>query len=586
MSAGLEVNLFSARSAGIDFYGDCLFSTEDYVAQKPEVVRKFREASLRGWLYVMQNQDEMVELIHKKYLPGYSRDKLAFEAQQIRQLVRADLVEIGYMNPGRWRHIAETFADLGMIQRSPALDGFIYSPPKNAPYRISPALWVGLGGLSLATLLATLFLLRYIALSRRLRCSEALHRSIWNASPDEIAITDLTGKILMVSPAALTIFRYEKESQLEGRYIIDFVADEDRERVMADFGQMLQEKILGRGEYRGLRGDGTEFDFDVNGEIIRDTRGNPQQLVFIIRDVTEHKRAQRALQESERKYRLLFDNAIESIVVIREGRIKFCNPMTCRLTGYSQQELLEANIIHFIHPEDRSLVQQNHLRRIQGEVVEDTYQFRLLSKDGSVRVVETSGVSIDWDGEASTLNFMEDITQRKQLEEELQRQATTDELTGLLNRRQFVARAETELSRQQRYGGKCSLLMLDIDHFKNINDSYGHAVGDLALQRLAMICMKTRRESDLVGRVGGEEFAVLLVETDGRIAGQIAERLRQVIEEDEFFTETGDRIAITVSIGVSERQEQTESLASLMSKADKALYEAKRSGRNRVVTLN
>lgn len=584
--AGQEVNLFSARSAGIDFYGDCLFSTEEYVAKRPEVVRKFRQASLRGWIYAMQNQDEMVELIRKRYLPEQSRDKLVFEAEQIKQLIRADLVEIGYMNPGRWQHIAETFAGLGMIQSEVVLGGFIYSPQANADNELSPVILYGVGGLGLVALLTTVFLLRYVALSRRLRRSKALHQSIWNASPDEIAITDLTGKIQMVSPAALTIFRCENESQLVGRNLGDFIAAEDKERVLADLGKMMQEKVLGRGEYRGLRGDGTHFDFDVNGDLIRDASGKVQQMVFIIRDVTERNLTQKALQESERKYRLLFENSIESIVVLQDGRVKFCNSMAFQLTGYSREELLDAQMGRFIHPEDRIQVQEKYQRRIKGEAVENRHQFRLLCKDGSVRVVETSGVTIEWDGKVSTLNFMEDITQRKRLEDELQRQAKTDDLTGLFNRRYFVERAEAELARQQRYGGNCSLLMLDIDHFKNVNDSYGHAVGDVALQRISMLCMKMRRESDLVGRVGGEEFAILLIETDCRTSLQVAERLRQVIEEDEFYTDQGDRIVLTVSIGVSERQDQTQSFASLMVQADKALYEAKRNGRNKVVALN
>jgi len=167
---------------------------------------------------------------------------------------------------------------------------------------------------------------------------------------------------------------------------------------------------------------------------------------------------------------------------------------------------------------------------------------------------------------------------------ELQIQATIDELTGIFNRRHFLSRADEEVKRIARYGGPGSLLMLDIDDFKRVNDSFGHAVGDAALQRVSQLCAESLRTTDLLGRIGGEEFAMLLLETELATAQQVAERLRLLIQADTFGAEQGISCLLRVSIGVAESRAQDESLAALMVRADDALYRAKNEGRNRVVT--
>lgn len=175
--------------------------------------------------------------------------------------------------------------------------------------------------------------------------------------------------------------------------------------------------------------------------------------------------------------------------------------------------------------------------------------------------------------------------ERKRAEEELQRHAIMDGLTGVFNRRHFLARANEELHRISRYNGCCSMLMLDIDHFKKVNDSFGHSVGDAALQRITGLCVTSLRETDLIGRIGGEEFTMLLLEAGAVQAQEIAERLRQSIEETVFFTEQGVRVPLRVSIGVAEYRVKSEVLAELMIRADKALYRAKHAGRNKVVVV-
>ncbi|MEI7843378.1 MAG: diguanylate cyclase [Gallionellaceae bacterium] len=175
-----------------------------------------------------------------------------------------------------------------------------------------------------------------------------------------------------------------------------------------------------------------------------------------------------------------------------------------------------------------------------------------------------------------------DLAENKRLEAELVELATTDFLTGLANRRHFMSIAEAELSRLQRDESRlASILMLDIDHFKNLNDTFGHAVGDLALMNFAKEVKGALRRIDTAGRIGGEEFAVLLPDTDAVEAEVLAERIRQKISNS-AFVQDGKKVSITVSIGISTLTAKDETPESALNRADKALYQAKGSGRNRV----
>jgi|GEM_PF-1826046 len=168
-----------------------------------------------------------------------------------------------------------------------------------------------------------------------------------------------------------------------------------------------------------------------------------------------------------------------------------------------------------------------------------------------------------------------------QLIKDLENLATTDGLTRLANRRHFMERAESEFERSRRYGRELSAFLLDADHFKAINDSYGHDAGDRTLRLLAATCRESLRHLDIIGRYGGEEFVVLLPETSAALALDTAERLRKRIEELRIPAKDRE-IRLTVSIGVATADAATESVAALINQADRALYEAKRGGRNRV----
>jgi diguanylate cyclase (GGDEF)-like protein len=160
--------------------------------------------------------------------------------------------------------------------------------------------------------------------------------------------------------------------------------------------------------------------------------------------------------------------------------------------------------------------------------------------------------------------------------------AAIDALTGLYNRRQFEALARAELARCQRYLRPLSLLMLDIDHFKNVNDRFGHAAGDQVLKAVATIIASAKRDSDIVARIGGEEFAVLLPESNKEAARAFAERICELVRTCSAHV-GGEELALTMSIGGADATMRTSGIEALLRDADQALYAAKRGGRDRVV---
>ena len=210
-------------------------------------------------------------------------------------------------------------------------------------------------------------------------------------------------------------------------------------------------------------------------------------------------------------------------------------------------------------------------------------EFRLCGVKGGERWVQSYVAPLtDAQGRIEILSVSRDISVNKQLTMELERQAHIDYLTQLYNRGHFMQLAECELSRADRYGAQVSVLMLDVDHFKKVNDTHGHKVGDQALVKLGEVCKKTLRSFDIIGRMGGEEFAVFLPQTDQQEAMDVAQRLRIAICNTPVPLAHGLPLHFSVSIGVSTRQSPEDNLDMLLSRADSALYAAKSAGRNRV----
>ena len=298
----------------------------------------------------------------------------------------------------------------------------------------------------------------------------------------------------------------------------------------------------------------------------------------------ERKRAEHALKEKELLLRTVV-SALPDMVWLKDlsGRYIFCNPMFERFFGAPESSIIGKTDYDFVSPQMADLFRQYDqaaLKNGRSSVNEECVVF---ADDQHVAHLETIKTPIRTvDGELfGVLGIARDISERKKMQEELRQQAITDELTGVFNRRHFLFRADQELQRSRRYGGACSLLMLDLDGFKRINDAYGHPVGDKVLSIVVAICVRSLRSTDLFGRVGGEEFAALLTETDAKGAEVVAERIRLNIQAAVIDATDAAKIALSVSIGIATYQ-ALDSLTSLIQRADEALYSAKSCGRNQV----
>jgi diguanylate cyclase (GGDEF)-like protein/PAS domain S-box-containing protein len=299
-------------------------------------------------------------------------------------------------------------------------------------------------------------------------------------------------------------------------------------------------------------------------------------------EMTARSTAEQARSESENRFRTLVEMSPNAIVVHRQGQIMYLNPTGQRLMGATNpEELLQQSFIDFVLPPFRQSILERLAQLSQSNESLPATELVVRTLDGLEVPCEVVSAPILYDGLPAVQSIIRDITERKKMQEELTRLATTDPLTGLCNRRLFFERLELEWGRARRHSRPLSILMFDLDHFKNINDIHGHAVGDSVLTCLSGEAQDVLRSEDILGRLGGEEFAVILPETDRSIAETIAERLRKRLAAVTIDAPEG-LVRCTVSIGVIQCRLAHESLDVALKRADDALYLAKRSGRNMV----
>ncbi|MBX7183974.1 MAG: PAS domain S-box protein [Vicinamibacteria bacterium] len=251
-----------------------------------------------------------------------------------------------------------------------------------------------------------------------LRMSEGRYRSILNASPDNITITDLEARIVMVSPAGLEMMGYGRFADLAGRPISDFIASEDQERAATNIGLMFQGVFTGPAEYKARRADGSVIEVEVNGEFIRDASGKPTQLVFIARDITERKRAQASLQASEMRHRTILQTAMDGFwLVDREGRLLDVNEAYCRMSGYTPTELLGMTVGDLSRRDSGADVIA-HIHHIM-EQGSERFESEHRRKDGSIFSVEASVQYVPFEG-GRLVAFLRDVTEQKRAAAALQ----------------------------------------------------------------------------------------------------------------------------------------------------------------------
>jgi len=477
-AAGIDYQVYTPRSAGIDFYGDNLFTTEGLLRRSPETVQAFREASLRGWRYALDHPDEIARLIHSRYESKLPLEFFLFEAHQTIPLVRPDLVDVGYMSTGRWKHIAEVYAEIGMLPRGFDFKGFLYEPVRDDLNGLRTYLGAALGVIGLITLVAA-----YIHhINRR------LHRS-----------------------------------------------------------------------------------------------------------VAETRRAAERLEASEEKYRLLTETMKDVVWTVDTDTLRFIyvSPSVERLRGYTVDEALampfEATFLPRDADEMRALVRQRARSFLDNPDAQPRFytdEVELPRKDGSTVWIElvTTYCRNPRTGKVELHGVSRDISERRASQARIAYMAEHDMLTDLPNRTLVTDRLRQALAAARRNRHRVALLYIDLDRFKPVNDAYGHAVGDQLLREAAVRMRLCVRESDTVGRFGGDEFVVLLPHIDsGHDAELVAEKIRLALAES--FQIDGLRLDVSSSIGIAVYPEHGADDVSLLLHADGAMYAAKHGGRNRVTVF-
>lgn len=587
---GLAPLVMRPINYGVDFYGDCLVTTERHIGEDPEGVEGFLRAVRRGWAYAMSHPGEMVDLIHAKYAPDIPKEQLLFEAEAMRELVRPDLVEIGHMNPERWRQMAGTYARLGMVSGNLDLSGFIYSEIKDEVRArrerlVRVSVVVLLAAVCAGSCVAGVLFLFNARLGRKVReqtaalaASERSFRVFFEMAGMGVAQIDgMTGNFCKVNEKfrELTGCTARELSVMTWR---DLVRPRDLGMLEEALNTLLAERLMETTlEVRLVRRDASLFWGMVTVSALWADGDRPEFFLVVVRDISARKDAEEKLLLANK----VFENTIEGIVVTDpKGQIVQVNPGFTAITGYAAEEAIGHNprILksdrhpqHFYHHMWTQLVHDGHWageiwnRRKNGESYPEWLTISAVKNEAGLT---TNYVSI-----------FHDITELKSQEDALKYQAQHDALTGLPNRMLLDDRLRMALAQLGRSGEKLALLFLDLDNFKNINDGLGHGAGDALLIDLSRRLEGLLRAGDTLARLGGDEFLILLPEVDGvegvsHIATRILEALGRPFSlgDVEFF--------VTASLGVTIAPDDGNEAGKLIKNADMAMYRAKSLGRN------
>ena len=405
------------------------------------------------------------------------------------------------------------------------------------------------------------------------------YKRLVETSNDLIWSVDAQGRFTFVNDAAARrIYGYSAEEMM-GRPFSELMTEEQARQDLEVFERIKQGYKAFNYRTIHLRRDGTPVHLSFNAVVELSPTGEVIGTTGTATDVSDLVRYAAELERSEERYRLLFENATEPIGVAQDGRIVFFNRAVIDATGYEPDEIRSLPFTDLIHPDDRAMVVDRHLRRLRGEALPASYVLRIVRKGGETRHMNLSGVSIVWDGRPATLNFFSDITARVNAEAELEFQAYHDPLTGLPNRALFADRLNLALARARRHHEPIAVLYADLDHLKRVNDTLGHTIGDLLLKQAALRFRATVREEDTVARFGGDEFVVLLSRVkDGGVAARVAEKL--IARMNEPMEVGGHTLRVTTSVGVSSWPTDGDDAETLLKNADNALYQSKEHGRN------
>jgi len=409
-------------------------------------------------------------------------------------------------------------------------------------------------------------------------------RAVLESAQDAVVIVSSDGRILRINRQTEELFGYERE-ELTGRLVEVLMAERFRRphpgHRKGYFAAPEARPMGAELKLYAVRKDGTEFPAEVRLNPMQ-TRGGTL-VSAAIRDVTERERVETALRESEERFRRAFDEALIGMAMLDpSGRFVGVNDALCAITGYTREQLEATSLNAITHPDDLDKQERELAHTLAGDGTGYRSQTRLVNA-GKHSMWVAMQATLLRDAEDRPLRFLaqiQDITDQRRHEERLRHLADHDALTGLLNRRSFEREIEGHNARVARYGGGGAAIVLDLDHFKFINDTLGHSAGDEAITRAAIVLRSRLRETDVLARLGGDEFAMLLPEADAPKALVVVRELLDALRAE--TVELGPHArALTASAGIALFGSEPElSGGDVMMNADLAMYDAKDAGRD------
>lgn len=571
---GIEYNVIDPMSYRVDFYSDIFFTTENELRFHPDRVKAMLRATLKGWRYALDHPEEIIELLKTKYHVSKTRDHMRFEAQEMRKLIIPDLIQIGHMNPERWKHMADTFVTAGLLDNTDDLDGFIYdSNPAYIPAWLVSALVVSL----VLTLVASVIIVYFHRFNRsmasaqiKLQQSEERFKALSSATYGGIIIHD-QGRILECNNGLsdITGFSY---SELIGMDCFQLIAPTDLQTVMDKIKSGYSECY----EVTAIRKDGSEFPLSIMGKNI-EYKGHKARVIEVI-DITEQKKTETKLKLAAS----VFTQAREGIMIIDRSRLVVdVNDAFCRLIGYERSEIVGINPTIFSCNRHSPEFFTN-IWAVLDENGQWSGEIWHQRKNGDVfaGLVMLSAVT-DVDG--TTQNYVAlitDITSMKNHQEQLEHVAHYDILTNLPNRMLLGDRLHHAMVQSERHGRSIAVAYLDLDGFKAVNDTYGHDVGDDLLIQLSELMSNSLRPGDTLARIGGDEFVAVLVDIESDSDCELV--LKRFLEAaTTSVVVNGYTLQVSTSIGVTLYPQDGADADQLMRHADQAMYIAKQMGKNR-----
>jgi diguanylate cyclase (GGDEF)-like protein/PAS domain S-box-containing protein len=424
---------------------------------------------------------------------------------------------------------------------------------------------------------------QYKRMEEELKRSEERFRTILDEMNETYFEVDLRGHYTFVNEAMCRNTGYSREELIGASYKLT-TAVEDVEKTFKAFNEMYRtgRPVIGM-RNRYFSKDGTIRWTELSAFPIRNEKGEIIGFRGVGEDVTAQVQAEEALRKSEERYRTLLEEMDEAYYEVDlRGSFTFVNDALCRLLGYSKEEVIGLNYRAYTPQEEWESVYRAYNSVYRTGTSLRWFPMTQLTKDGRKKYVENSVLPLR-NEKGEIIGFRgisRDVTERRMLEQKLSEMATHDPLTGLPNRVLLDDRLNMGLAQAQRNGSRLAVMMLDLDWFKRVNDTYGHGVGDQLLKLVAQRLTSNLRKSDTVGRMGGDEF-VLLFPQIGAIddAIKIAQKILESFSEP--FAINGYSLTVTTSIGIAVYPESGDRADVLLTNADTAMYHAKEEGRAR-----